>query len=92
MSKTTAEKLLIKYDMFEKLPLRMTRGSGNWRFQFSKNYTLLVYYSLIQFRNYQAANFNILFLVFACYILQRYLDSMFSYHLSRIIEIVYRNF
>eukprot|EP00347_Sterkiella_histriomuscorum_P020361 403338103 len=92
MSKTTAEKMLIKYDMFTKFPARLTRGSGNWRFQFSKNYTLLVYYSLIQFRNYQAANFNILFLVFACYILQRYLDSMFSHHLQKIIEIVYRNF
>lgn len=32
MAKTTAEKMLIKYDMFEKLPIRLTRGSGNWRF------------------------------------------------------------
>ena len=69
MSKSTQEKLSIKFDMFEKMPHRLYRGSGNWRFQFSKNYALLVYYSLIQFRNYQAANFNILFLVFACYIL-----------------------
>ena len=53
----------------------------------------MVYYSLIQFRNYQAANFNILFLVFACYIMQRYLDQMFNQtHLSKIIEIVHRNF
>ena len=47
MTKSTAEKLLIKYDMFDKLPVRLIRGSGNWRFQFTKNYALLVYYSLI---------------------------------------------
>jgi len=32
MTKSTAEKLLIKYDMFEKLPTKLTRGGGNWRF------------------------------------------------------------
>ena len=32
MAKSTAEKLLIKYDMFEKLPLKISRGGGNWRF------------------------------------------------------------
>lgn len=83
MSKMTAEKLEIKHNLFENLPARLAGGgSGHWRFQFTKNYTLLVYYSLIQFRNYQAANFNILFLVFACYIMQRYLDSMMNSHIQ----------
>jgi hypothetical protein len=92
MSKSTLEKLDIKFSLFDIVPIHLNGGSGNWRFQFTKNYTLLVYYSLIQFRNYQAANFNILFLVFACYIMQRYLDSMLSYHLQKAIEIVQRNF
>jgi hypothetical protein len=92
MKKSTADKILIKYSMFNRIPVTLTKGGGNWRFQFTKNYTLLVYYSLIQFRNYQAANFNIIFLVFGCYILQRYLDSMFLHHLQKIIEVVFRNF
>ncbi len=32
MTKTTAEKLLVKYDMFSKMPVKLTRGSGNWKF------------------------------------------------------------
>jgi hypothetical protein len=52
MKKSTVEKLDIKYSFFDSLPLRLLGGSGNWRFQFTKNYALLVYYSLIQFRNY----------------------------------------
>lgn len=52
MGKTTNEKLQVNYDMLEKLPVKIMKGSGNWRFQFTKNYALLVYYSLIQFRNY----------------------------------------
>lgn len=94
MKKSTSEKLMVNFNMFdERVPSRLVNGgSGNWKFQFTKNYTLLVYYNLIQFRNYQAANFNILFLVFACYILQRYLDQMFHFHLAKVVEIVYRNF
>jgi len=38
---------------------------GNKHIMFHKNYALLVFYGLIQFRNYQANNFNILFLAFS---------------------------
>lgn len=38
---------------------------GNKHANFHKNYALLVFYGLIQFRNYQANNFNILFLAFS---------------------------
>jgi hypothetical protein len=47
MSKQTIEKLEIQHSLFENLPARLTSGSGHWRFQFTKNYSLLVYYSLI---------------------------------------------
>lgn len=92
MKKSTNDKLEIQHSLLDNVPVRILAGSGNWKFQFTKNYTLLVYYSLIQFRNYQAANFNILFLVFACYIMQRYLNSMMHQHLQKIVEIVFRNF
>lgn len=92
MRKSTAEKLEVSYSMFQRVPVCLTGGSGHWKFQFTKNYTLLVYYCLIQFRNYQAANFNILFLVFACYIMQRYLDKMLNSHFEKVVEIVFRNF
>lgn len=49
------------------LPLDQNAGSAQ-NFMFEKSYILLVFYSLIQFRNYQASNFNIINLLFACYI------------------------
>ena len=52
MKKSTAEKLEIKRNMFEQIPTRIKAGNGSWKFQFNKNYSLLVFYSLIQFRNY----------------------------------------
>ena len=40
-------------------------------------YIHLIFYCMIQFRNYQAASFNILFLVLANFISQRQIDPSF---------------
>ena len=58
---------------------------------FEKAYILLVHYSLIQFRNYQASNFNIINLLFACYIVQKYLCKKFARSLQQISKIALHN-
>lgn len=44
---------------------------------FQMQYIHLIFYCMIQFRNYQAASFNILFLVLANFISQRQIDPSF---------------
>jgi len=87
----TAQKMKIQRNFTQALPFKLAQGNGNWAFKFSKNYAILIYYCLIWFRNYQAANINIIFLVFACYIIQRHLDSSFLRHLKAMVAVVARN-
>ena len=65
---------------------------GNSKLSFFKNFALLVYYGLIQFRNYQANNFNILFLAFSCQVMKRYLSPIFNTHITKVLTSVYRNY
>lgn len=65
---------------------------GNKYIDFHKNYALLVFYGLIQFRNYQANNFNILFLAFSCNILKKHYTMIGERHITKIVDLVYRNF
>lgn len=58
---------------------------------FQRQYSLLTYYCLIQFRNYQSSNFNILFLVFACYVVQRHINTSFLQCLHKMQRIVQCN-
>lgn len=32
MAKSTSEKMSVSYNMLKKMPVRITRGGGNWRF------------------------------------------------------------
>ena len=59
------------------LPNQVISGNGNQMFRFQKNYLLLIYYSLIQFRNYQASNINIISLLMASFLMSKYLCSSF---------------
>ena len=51
-----------------------------------------MFYGLIQFRNYQANNFNILFLAFSCNILKKHFSPLGERHIQKIVDLVYRNF
>ena len=42
----------LKSEYLRRLPLRVISGNSNLHFHFQRNYLLLTYYSLIQFRNY----------------------------------------
>jgi hypothetical protein len=50
-----------------------------------------VYYCLIQFRNYQSSNFNILFLVFACYIVKQQANQTFARGLQKVQRYMHFN-
>ena len=50
--KTLAQKIATKTDYLDNLPILVASGDGNQHFAFQKNYALLSYYCLIQFRNY----------------------------------------
>ena len=65
---------------------------GNKYVGFHKNYALLVFYGLIQFRNYQANNFNILFLAFSCNILKKHYSPLGAKHISKIVDLVFKNY
>ena len=65
---------------------------GNQQVSFHKNYALLVYYGLIQFRNYQANNFNILFLAFSCNVLKKHFSPLGSAHIFKIVDLVWKNY
>ena len=65
---------------------------GNKYASFLKHYALLVFYGLIQFRNYQANNFNILFLTFSWNILKKHYTFLGSKHINKIVDLVYRNY
>ena len=65
---------------------------GNKFIGFHKNYALLVFYGLIQFRNYQANNFNILFLAFSWNILKKHYTPLGAKHISKIVDLVLKNY
>ena len=65
---------------------------GNKHISFHKNYALLVFYGLIQFRNYQANNFNILFLAFSCNVLKKHFTTLGEKHIDKVVDLVKRNF
>ena len=65
---------------------------GNKYATFLKHYALLVFYGLIQFRNYQANNFNILFLAFSWNILKKHYTFLGSKHINKVVDLVYRNY
>ena len=65
---------------------------GNKYIGFHKNYALLVFYGLIQFRNYQANNFNILFLAFSWNILRKHYTPLGAKHISKIVDLVFKNY
>lgn len=90
--KTLAEKIATRTQFLEKLPVLVASGDGNTAFAFQKNYALLSYYCLIQFRNYQANNFNILFLIIASYIFKKHVNASFIDGLQRISSILFENF
>lgn len=90
--KTLAEKIAMRTEYLQKLPVFVMSGDGNNAFSFQKNYALLSYYCLIQFRNYQANNFNILFLIIASYIFKKHVNANFIDGLTRISAILFENF
>ncbi len=47
---------------------------------FQNHYTYLIFFCMIQFRNYQSASFNILSLVAANFIWQRQIDPTYLRH------------
>ena len=51
-----------------------------------------MFYGLIQFRNYQANNFNILFLAFSCNVLKKHFTILGEKHITKIVHLVQRNF
>lgn len=59
---------------------------------FQLQYTHLIFYCMVQFRNYQAASFNILYLVLANFISQREIDPTFLRHFKRVIALTRRNY
>lgn len=67
-------------------------SEGNKSISFHKNYTLLVFYGLIQFRNYQANNFNILFLAFSWNILKKHFCPIGERYINLIVDLVYKNY
>ena len=52
---------------------------------------LLIYHSLIQFRNYQASNINIISLILASYIMSKQLSAAFRKSLYKIQAIIQKN-
>ena len=89
---TLTEKVKQTNNFIAQAPLLVTQGNGNVAFQFQKNYIMLVYYSLIQFRNYQANNFNILFLILASYIVKHQVNYSFIEGLQQFTPVILRNF
>ena len=87
-----AEKIAVRTQFLDKLPLLVAAGDGNEAFSFQKNYALLAYYCLIQFRNYQANNFNILFLIIASYIFKQHVNASFVDGLSCLSAVLFENF
>ena len=47
---------------------------------------------MIQFRNYQASNFNILFLILSSYIVKNHVNSSFIHALTKFQDILLQNF
>ena len=90
--KLLAEKIVVKSEFLKSLPVLVAQGDGNKCFSFQKNYTLLAYYCLIQFRNYQASNFNILFLILASYIVKNHVNASFIAGLQRFTDVLQENF
>lgn len=90
--RTLAEKIKLSNDYTSDLPQLVPEGDGSTAFSFQKNYILLAYYCLIQFRNYQASNFNILFLILASYIVKNHVNVNFIEALQRFTVIILENF
>jgi hypothetical protein len=86
-----AEKQELVNNFLTKLPQDNQKGSAQ-HFMFEKSYTLLVLYNLIQFRNYQASNFNIINLLFATYIVEKYLCRKFAKSLKTMNNVIQQNF
>lgn len=84
------QKVELVSDLLKDLPTDNARGSA-YNFSFERSYCLLVLYSLIQFRNYQASNFNIINLQFACYIVQKFLCKRMTTSLKQIKSLVEHN-
>jgi len=59
---------------------------------FPNHYTFLIFFCMIQFRNYQSASFNILSLVAANFIWQRQIDPSFLRHYKHIINALISNY
>ena len=89
---TLAQKMKNKSQFMEKLPVLVPEGDGNTSFSFQNNYLLLAYYSLIMFRNYQASNFNILFLILSSYIVKHQINSAFSKGLNQLNSVLLENY
>lgn len=53
---------------------------------------MLAYYCLIQFRNYQANNFNILFLIIASYIFKQHVNASFVDGLTCLSGVLFENY
>lgn len=85
------EKQELVNNLLHNLPRGKEHGNAA-HFMFERNYLLIVLYSLIQFRNYQASNFNIINLLFACYIVQKYLCRKFKKGLNAMTDVVQFNF
>jgi len=90
--KDLAQKITMKSDFLNQLPVLVADGDGNTGFSFQKNYTLLAFYCLIQFRNYQASNFNILFLILASYIVKNHVNATFVKGLEYFTTTLLENF
>ena len=90
--KTLEEKIKVHTDFIGQLPFLVPEGDGGTAFQFQKNYVLLAYYCLIQFRNYQASNFNILFLILSSYIVKNHVNASFIDGLQKFTCVILQNF
>lgn len=86
-----SDKIKSKCDFMNKLPMLVNKGDGNIGFQFQKSYILLAYYCLIQFRNYQASNFNILFLILSSYIVRTHVNASFIDALQIFTSVIIEN-
>ena len=84
-------KIKKKHLFLKNLPNQVISGNGNQMFRFQKNYLLLIYYSLIQFRNYQASNINIISLLMASFLMSKYLCGSFFESITKIQAVIQKN-
>ena len=65
-------------------------GDGNTSFQFQRHYILLVYYCLIQFRNFKVSG-NALYMIQAGLVVKNHVNSSFMASFKRFSNVLKEN-